>query len=94
MPLAGLTVAEAAGQHSPSKAAAKFSPTKSQLKKQVKRLTRELAAAKEALRAREATPPLGRKRAKEEDSSIMSSEEKRVRALGMFPSGVITSPNM
>jgi len=99
MPLAGLTVAEAAGQHSPSPAAAAaaepLSPSKSQLKEQVKRLKRELAEAKEALRAaRETTPPSGRKRGREEESPAMSSAEKRARALGVFPSGVIPSPSM
>jgi hypothetical protein len=61
MPLAGLTVAEAAAQHSPSPAAAAaaepLSPTKSQLKKENQSLRRELAEAQEALRARETTPP-------------------------------------
>jgi hypothetical protein len=61
MPLAGPTVSKAAGQHSPSpEAAAEFSPTKSQLKNQS--LKRELAAAKEAQRAREAPPPSRRGR--------------------------------
>ena len=88
MPLAGLTVAEAAGQHSPHL-------TNSQLKKENQSLRRELAAAKEALRAaRETTPPSGRKRAREEESPTMSSAEKRASASGMFPSGVIPSPSM
>ena len=98
MPLAGLTVAEAAGQHSPSPAAAAAepSPSKSQLKKEIRSLRRELAAAKEALRAaRETTPPSGRKRGREEEESpAMSSAEKRARASGMFQSGIIPSPNM
>jgi hypothetical protein len=94
MPLAGLTVAEAAGQHSPSPAAAAaadpLSPSKSQLKKEIRSLKRELAEAKEALRARETTPPSGRKRA----TPAMSSAEKRARGSGMFQSGVIPSPSM
>jgi hypothetical protein len=66
-----------------------------QLKKQFRRFERELAAAEEALRAaRETTPPSGRKRGREEESPAMSSAEKRARALGMFPSGVIPSPSM
>jgi hypothetical protein len=93
MPLAGLTVAEAAGQHSPSPAAAAAepSPSKSQLKKEIRSLKRELAAAKEALRAREPTSPAGRKRGGEEESPAMSSEEKRARSAGMFEQGVIPS---
>jgi hypothetical protein len=93
MPLAGLTVAEEAGQHSPSPAAAAAepSPSKSQLKKENKRLKKELA---EALRARETTPPSRRKRGRKEESPPMSSAEKRARASGMFQSGVIPSPSM
>jgi hypothetical protein len=91
-----LTVQAAAGHHlSPPPAEEPISPTKSQLKKQVKRLTRELAVAEEALRAaRETTPPSGRKRAREEESPAMSSAEKRARASGMFHSGVNPSPSM
>ena len=73
------------------------SPSKSQLKKENQSLKRELAEAKEALRAaraRETTPPSGRKRGREEESPAMSSAEKRARALGMFQSGVIPSPSM
>jgi hypothetical protein len=68
-----------------------LSPTKSQLKKENKRLKKELA---EALRARETTPPSGRKRGREEESPAMSSAEKRARAMGLFQPGVISSPNM
>jgi hypothetical protein len=89
MPLAGLTIAEAAGQHSPSPAAAV-----SQLKKEIRSLKRELAAAKEALRARESTPPSRRKREREEESPAMSSAEKRARGQGVFPKGDIASPCM
>jgi hypothetical protein len=71
-----------------------LSPTKSQLKKENQSLRRELAAAEEALRAREPTSPAGRKRGREEESPAMSSAEKRARASGMFPSGVIPSPSM
>jgi hypothetical protein len=68
-----------------------LSPTKSQLKKENKRLKKELA---EALRARETTPPSGRRRGREEESTAMSSAEKRARGSGMFQSGVIPSPSM
>jgi hypothetical protein len=68
-----------------------LSPSKSQLKRENKRLARELAAAQEALRAREPTSPSGRKGGREEESTAMSSAEKRARSAGMFEQGVIPS---
>jgi hypothetical protein len=59
--------------HSRTPAEEPLSPSKSQLKKENQSLERELAAAKEALRARE---PSGRKRGREEESPAMSSAEK------------------
>ena len=70
---------------------------RSQLKKENKRLTRELtlsqqqlAEAKEALRqARESIPPSERKRGREEESPAV-----RARNSGLFEKGVIASPSM
>ena len=89
-----LKVPKESGDLSPPPAVEPLSPSKSQLKKENQSLKRQLAVAEEALRARETTPPSGRKRAREEESPAMSSAEKRARASGMFPSGVIPSPSM